>query len=95
MVLFSILETIRFHYISTNSAVISFWNKCDSNDVQTKRKKIQTLLLFKKTLNKIVIKNSYFSSERVHFHAIGSIFSAVSTIIGVKTGWIARVFQFP
>lgn len=58
-----------------------------------KEKEIQTTLLLK-TFIQIVIKNSLFSSKIVHFSAIGSIFSAVSTIIAVKIGHIARIFQF-
>lgn len=93
-ILLSIRETIRFHYISTNSVVVSFRNKFDSTDVQTKRKRYKPFCCSENFIQ-MVIKGSYFFSEIVHFSAIGSIFSAVSTIIGVKTGCIARIFQFP
>lgn len=48
MILFNILQMIRFHYILTNSVVISFWNKYDSADVQTKRKRDTNLFVAQK-----------------------------------------------
>ena len=85
---------IRFHYILTNSVVISFGTNMTLLMCKQKEKEIQNFLLLKK-LHTYSNKRQLLFPQIVHFSAIGSIFSAVSTIIGVKPRRIARIFQSP
>lgn len=77
----------------TNNVVNSFGKSLTLLKCKPKEKGYKPFCCSKYFIQ-IVIKGSYFSLEIVHFSAVGSILSALSTIIGVKTDSIARIFQF-